>query len=117
MYKNDINALRRDIDALSISDEETVQEIRDTYQRKRYILDPHTAVGVAAARKRQSSRGVPGQIIVTATAHPAKFRDTIRQAIGIEVTMPPSLAEAMTRQKQSIRIRSDFMQFRDLLLA
>jgi len=70
--------------AAAVSEEETLAQIRETYQACGYILDPHTAVGVHAAR------GLSGAVCL-ATAHPAKFGDAVRQAIGVEAPQPPSL--------------------------
>ena len=96
----DVERLRRNLDALSVSDDMTLATIRDTYERTRVVLDPHTAVGVSAAR------ALPGtdSIIVAATAHPAKFPEVIRQAIGHEVDLPPALLDLRHRPKQSVKI-------------
>jgi threonine synthase len=55
--------------------------IRELYQKYRYIVDPHTACGFKDLRADRVS-------VVLATAHPAKFPDTIRAAIGIEPVHP-----------------------------
>ncbi|MEO8168666.1 MAG: threonine synthase, partial [bacterium] len=47
LYGDNVQTLRNDIDAVSISDNETIQEIQSFYAKAKYILDPHTAVGVA----------------------------------------------------------------------
>jgi threonine synthase len=70
--------------AAAVSEAETLAQIRETYEACGYILDPHTAVGVRAARD------LPGAVCL-ATAHPAKFGDAVRQAIGVEAPPPPSL--------------------------
>jgi threonine synthase len=70
--------------AAAVSEAETLVQIRATYEGCGYILDPHTAVGVHAARD------LPGAVCL-ATAHPAKFGDAVRQAIGVEAPPPPSL--------------------------
>jgi threonine synthase len=101
---------------VSISDEETLREIKRTHDRSGHILDPHTAVGVAAARLHSSSGGNVSSIIVAATAHPAKFGETIRRAIGLEIPLPPSLQEALRRTKRSTRIGSDYEQLKAILI-
>ncbi|HEY4611779.1 MAG TPA: threonine synthase, partial [Bacteroidota bacterium] len=50
LYGNDVGRIRQDISSQRVSDEETIAEIRRTYDQTRVVLDPHTAVGVAAAR-------------------------------------------------------------------
>jgi threonine synthase len=115
LYQNSAPHLRRDIMALSITDQQTIEEIRRTYGETGYILDPHTAVGVAAAR---GSRGAfpSGPIIVAATAHPAKFPEVVDKALGITVAVPEQLQEAMKRQKKSTQIAASYDEVRRLLL-
>ncbi len=111
-FRDDVTAMQSALEAVSITDEETLGEIRDTYQRTGKILDPHTAVGVAAARKRNGKE----PIIVLATAHPGKFPDVIERALGMRIPLPPQLREAQERSKQSIRISSRYESFREVLL-
>ncbi|MYF63881.1 MAG: threonine synthase [Rhodothermaceae bacterium] len=68
--------MRRMIRGSSWSDVETLASIRRVYEETGYIADPHTAVGLAAAR------GASDPVIVLSTAHPAKFPDTIKRALG-----------------------------------
>ena len=116
LYGYDVERLRSDIAAASVTDEETLAEIRNTYDRTGYILDPHTAVGVAAARTLLDRGSITSPVIVAATAHPAKFPDTVRRAIDVEVPLPPALADALLRTKISTRISPSFQEWKTLLL-
>ncbi len=78
-------------DAVAVSDGETLEQIRATYHASGYLLDPHTAVGVRAARLH------PGAVCL-ATAHPAKFVEAVREAIGQEPEAPPSLRGLMGKE-------------------
>jgi threonine synthase len=104
LYAFNLDRMRRDLDAMSISDKETLEEIRRTYDATGYVLDPHTAVGVAAARRGKQSAGAPLPFIVAATAHPGKFPDVIERALGKRPELPRVLQQALERPKQSIRI-------------
>ena len=77
--------------AEAVSEEETLAQIQHTYAEHGYILDPHTAVGVRAAR------AFPGTVCL-ATAHPAKFGDAVADAIGTEAPPPPSLQGLMEKE-------------------
>ncbi|MES9858449.1 MAG: threonine synthase [Sedimenticola sp.] len=77
--------------ATATSEEETRQQIKETYEQTGYILDPHTAVGVHAARGMDD-------VVCLATAHPAKFGDAVKEAIGIEASPPPSLQNLMEKE-------------------
>jgi threonine synthase len=59
--------------------EDTLAAIRDTYATTGVVLDPHTAVGVSVALRHLSDEA---PTICLATAHPAKFPDAVRRAIG-----------------------------------
>ncbi len=116
LYQNDVRLLRKDVESVSISDRETIEEIRRVYSKHGYILDPHTAVGMAAGRKQLSSLGEALPRIVAATAHPAKFHDTVQKAIGIEIPLPPSLKEALQRKKEAIHMVPRIEALQEILL-
>ena len=117
LYGNDLGSLRNDIDAISISDPETLEEIRRTHSRTGYVADPHTAVGLAAARRvRMRFTDLP-PIIALATAHPAKFPHVIEKAIGEAGPVHPALQDAMQKPKRSVRIGTTYEDWRALLLA
>ena len=59
-------------------DKEMVELIRDTFRDHDYLLDPHTAIGLAAARECRADLQTP--MVALATAHPAKFPDAVKQA-------------------------------------
>uniref|UniRef100_UPI004055C69C threonine synthase n=1 Tax=Candidatus Electronema sp. TaxID=2698783 RepID=UPI004055C69C len=83
-----VEEVRLDFAARAVSEDETIATIRQVYQEHEYLLDPHTAVGVKAALELKEHRPV----VCLATAHPAKFGDAVRKAIGKEVELPPALA-------------------------
>ena len=61
-----------------LNDDDTLALIADVYKRSEYLLDPHSAIGVAAARAVRRNSDIP--MVCLATAHPAKFPDAIEQA-------------------------------------
>ncbi len=66
----------------------TLAVIRDCHVRHGYLLDPHTAAGVHVARQFLQ----PGEpMICLATAHPAKFGEAVRQAVGSDLARHPAL--------------------------
>jgi len=81
--------VRRDFSSRSVTQEETIDTIRRFSQDYGYVLDPHTAVGVHAGLACRD-RNVP--LVCLATAHPAKFGDAVRRAIGRDPEIPGPLA-------------------------
>lgn len=73
----------------SISDQETLSTIRSVYESEsHYLIDPHTAVAVAAVDVVQDCLPENAKIVCFATAHPAKFPDVIRRALDCTGELP-----------------------------
>jgi threonine synthase len=90
--------------ALSVDKSATLSTIADFHAATGYLLDPHTAVGVKAAR--QLSDGMVPMICL-ATAHPAKFGDAVQQAIGQQPPVPASLQGIEDRPKRCQVVAAD----------
>ncbi len=86
--KKILESLRGRYGAYASNDDETLATIKAVHAETGRIIDPHTAVAVAAAR-RMKRTGVP--TVVLATAHPAKFPDAVRRAIGSLPAVPERL--------------------------
>jgi threonine synthase len=93
-----LEAIRAEFDALRTGEIGTTKEMTRTYQEAGYVLDPHTAVGVHAARKiAKTHPSTP--MVVLGTAHPAKFVDAVTRSTGIHPPLPAHLADLMERQE------------------
>ncbi|MYG81456.1 MAG: hypothetical protein F4187_06680 [Gemmatimonadetes bacterium] len=85
------------------SDDETRACIRDLWLRRGIAIDPHTAVGLLGLRRELERRpGARG--VALATAHPAKFAETVEPLIGKSLPVPPGIARAMDRPRRSVEI-------------
>ena len=73
--------------ATAVNTEDTLAAIGDIHRRTGYVADPHTAVGLAAAMR----MAAPDPLIVLATAHPAKFPESVNEALGASVATHPAL--------------------------
>jgi threonine synthase len=93
-----LDELRRRYLAASGNDDETRAAIERVYKDSGMIVDPHTAVGVAASLKLGES--LKGPVVLLATAHPAKFPEAIEQAIGIAPEIPQKLAGLMAQEER-----------------
>lgn len=81
-----------------LDDPGTEAEMRRLHQAAGYLADPHTAIGIAAARANPCPAGAP--IVAMATAHPAKFPDAVEKATGLRPPLPPRLADLMSREER-----------------
>ena len=81
-----------------VGDNLTMQTIAETHSSTGVLIDPHTAVAVAAARKFASPKGAP--TVVLSTAHPAKFPDAVSRATGQIPPVPTQLLGLYSRPEQ-----------------
>jgi len=83
---------------------DTLAAIRETYEASGILVDPHTAVGLGAARQ---TSGEGAKRIVLATAHPAKFPDVVEQATGVRPDLPAHLADLFEREERCESLAND----------
>ena len=90
--------------AASCDDAATLSTMADVYKTTGIQIDPHTAVGVSAARQRREP-GVP--VVTLATAHPAKFPDAVERATGVRPALPDHLADLFERTERTTPLPND----------
>jgi threonine synthase len=105
----DMEEMRRNLAACSVSDVQTEQTVREYYALTHRIIEPHGAVGWAAA---QTFNG-PG--VCLETAHPAKFADYVRRVLGVEPEIPSSLV--VQNQYPPVAIAAEYEALKKELLA
>ena len=93
----------------SLSDPETTEVISTVFDESGVILDPHSAVGVGAARRRPDS--MPR--LVMATAHPAKFPDAVEAATGVRPVLPAHLGDLFDRPERFDVLPNDLVTVQD----
>ena len=106
--------VRNDFCSASVDQEATLQEIRDFYAETGYLLDPHTAVGVKAALELlppDSAR------ICLATAHPAKFSETVEKSLGFQVPVSDSVKELYGKPTRCEILDADIAKVREFFVA
>jgi threonine synthase len=85
------------LSAERVSDQETMEEMKRTHAETGWIVCPHTAVGLAAARR---TRQADGPIVSLATAHAAKFPETVKKALGLKLELPDRAREFSARKEK-----------------
>jgi threonine synthase len=99
-----LERLREDFAADRADEEQTLQTIARWYQHNGYVLDPHTAVGLSVA-ERHHDAAIP--MVTLATAHPAKFPDSVEKAIKLRPDLPAHLGNLMERKERSVTLPAD----------
>lgn len=111
LFGHDQQAIRSQISARAISDEETLAAIRKVAAEHNYQLDPHTAVGWCAA-DHWLARNPQDVAVILATAHPAKFPDVMERALGPDqVEIPGRLARLADLPKSAVPMPADDTEF------
>jgi threonine synthase len=100
-------ALRAVFSADRADEEETAATIRTMLRETGYLIDPHTAVGVAVAEKEIRDPSIP--MIVLGTAHPAKFPDAVEAASGVRPQLPEWLVDIDRRPERVTTLPVDQM--------
>lgn len=100
----------------SVSDEDTLRMMREVYRETGYLADPHTAVGLACVRRYRAQSDSNKPCIVLSTAHPAKFPEIVKEAIGSEPETPKTLAELALRHKHVTPMPASYDKFKAYLL-
>jgi threonine synthase len=70
------------------------------------IIDPHSAIGLAAARTVDLDPEIP--VVTLATAHPAKFRDAVERATGTRPPLPSRMGDLFAREENYIKLPGTF---------
>jgi threonine synthase len=103
-----------DFDAFRVDEPACAEEMGRVYRLSGRIIDPHSAVGVRAARKALAAAPAT-PVIALATAHPAKFPDAVERATGVRPVLPESLSDLMARKEAIVVLPNDGRAVADYL--
>lgn len=118
LYGGNVETMRGDIVGCRHTDDEVRETIRQVYETRGYLLDPHSAIAYRGLKRHMQGQvereGQVGQVgkgqvgIFLATAHPAKFAEIVEPVIGRTIEMPGPLAEALARPRHVLKISATF---------
>lgn len=114
LFDNNFIDLKRVMKAVSVSDETTVETMREVYDSSGYVLDPHGAVGYRALADHLKANKQDSGFFLE-TAHPVKF-DSVNRILGNVVEPPGAVRSLSGREKGSIEMDVNYSDLRDLLL-
>ncbi|MAI49336.1 MAG: threonine synthase [Rhodospirillaceae bacterium] len=106
-------AARKKFSAARLDDDGTLRVIREIYQTTGELLDPHSAIGVDAARQCRGDKAVP--MISLATAHPAKFPDAVRAATDVHPELPDRMSDLFERDEVFHTLANDIGAVQDFV--
>lgn len=103
-----------DFHAHRCADDQTLETMKGFYDETGVLIDPHTAVGVYAAR--QEKNKIPAApMVVVSTAHPAKFPAAVQQATGKFPPIPERLAAVLDKEERFSRLPNDLHRITDFV--
>jgi len=107
-----LNKMRELFVSYRVDDKETVETISEVLRTSEYLADPHTAIGIAAARK--TCEDIEGPVVCLSTAHPAKFPEAVEKA-GYKSTadLPTHLADLFSREEKYDVLPNDLKAIQD----
>ncbi|MEM8969892.1 MAG: threonine synthase, partial [Bacteroidota bacterium] len=112
-----LDSIQEDISGNRFSDDTTKQAIQEAYENYYgYIMCPHTAVGYLGLKDYLEKQSGRANGVVLATAHPAKFKDTVEEAIGESIPLPETLQAVLNQPKQATSISSDYEALKTYLM-
>ncbi|MGB7655551.1 MAG: threonine synthase [Novosphingobium sp.] len=95
--------------------DQMAQALRWAWDNAGELLDPHTAIGLHAAREAGLPSNVP--VITLATAHPAKFRDAVERATGHRPFLPARIGDLFEREERLAELSGDYAAIADYVAA
>ena len=114
LFGKSVDNVRAEISSYSYTDEQIGATMAEVLKATGYELDPHGAVGYSALRDHLNA----GELgLFLETAHPAKFIDTVEKYTGKRVEIPTRLQKFAEGTKQTVKIKADYTELKNRLLA
>lgn len=105
---------RKLFDSLAVDDQQTCDTIAEVYQQTGEVLDPHTAIGVKAAR--ECRRSVLTPMVILGTAHPVKFPEAVEKAVpSVKSKLPPHMADLFEREERCAVLANNLAAVQDFV--
>ena len=111
----DLKAMRKDLYAVYITDEETREAIKEAYSRYEVLLEPHGAVGWAGLMKYLKECGDWSPCISLETADPAKFPEEIVRLTGINPPLPQAMARLDELEEHFEKMNGNYASLKNYL--
>jgi threonine synthase len=113
LIKNEkLKKINKDFLSARMSEQETLNVIKNIHEKFNIVLDPHTAIGYGAFDK----NNLKGNNIVLATAHPCKFPDAILKAINLKSDLPEELKFILDEKENYGIIENNLNEIKQYIL-
>ncbi|KAG8417695.1 hypothetical protein J3458_005182 [Metarhizium acridum] len=124
VYQDVLKCAKRDFDSERVDDSQTLETIQALYKKVGYVLDPHSAVGVAATIRSAANASPDVHHISLSTAHPAKFSGAVEKALnGLDgfdfenKVLPKEFVGLANKEKRVTEVEGSVSKVRELVKA
>jgi threonine synthase len=114
MYSNSHEGITHDLEGYYLTDDQTKKVMKRCYEENEYVLDPHGAIAYDALLKSGLTNDKTCGIFLE-TAHPAKFKDIVDDALDIDLPLPEKLKEIVNKKKTAVKMKNSYADFEDFL--
>ena len=114
MYSNSHEGITHDLEGYYLTDDQTKKVMKTCYEENEYVLDPHGAIAYDALLKSGLTNDKTCGIFLE-TAHPAKFKDIVDDALDIDLPLPEKLKEIVNKKKTAVKMKNSYADFEDFL--
>lgn len=115
LFAQNDRALKASLTAYRFTDAQTVAAMEDVYARRRYLMDPHGAVGYLGLKEYMKKHPEYTGIFLE-TAHPVKFANTMPAGLRAAIDAPERVMILDGLQKEAVLMEADYGKMRDWLL-
>lgn len=122
MAKEMLDSGRRTFESDRVSDQQTLDTISSCYRQIKYVLDPHSAVGITVAKRSMGQTGSQIPHIAMSTAHPAKFSEAVKLALKDEndfdfekTVLPAELSRLTEMEKRVTLVENSWETVREIV--
>jgi len=113
LKKENLNKIKESFCSESLSEDETKSVISEIYKKEGILIDPHTAVALGVANK----LSLANDTVILATAHPAKFSESVMRETNIKPDLPGNLEKILNQKERAEVIPNDLNKVKDYILS
>ena len=115
IFNNDAVKMKKHLSGYRYTDQQTRKALKEIYNLKNYIADPHGAVGYLGLKEYLNQQKEDLYGVFLETAHPVKFFDSVNKTLKLEVAIPERLKDTLSKEKVSVPIK-DYSELKAYLL-
>lgn len=116
LFGQDVNRMRNQVKGYFYNDHQTLDGLKELFDKTGYVADPHGAIGYLAAKDYLIKNGEGTHVTFLETAHPAKFIDTVSGVLRKEIEVPTRLKELEELSKVATMLSNEYEEFKAYLL-